>query len=194
MMSQTTASPPRADASRGKLKARQGFVQPWYVASRTFIVLWGLLLLLIAGGVATLFARVPIYTSGIGIIVEGRDVPQYGRDELLVLAFFPPETLPRLRVGESLLMQPGAGKPRIPREILFVENERLDADAAQQRLNLRPGLGLTLPPRSAVAVTRVDAPEQDRAILAGRVVRVELETGMRRAGSFMPVVDRFFPK
>ena len=193
-MNQTTATPSQADASRSKLKARQGFVQPWYVSSRTFLVLWGMLLLLVAGGVATLFAKVPIYTSGVGIIVEGRDVPQYGRDELLVLAFFPPDTLPRLREGETLLLQPGAGKPRVPREILFVEKEKLDADDAQQRFNLRPGLGLTLPPQSAVAVTRVDAPERDRAILAGRVVRVEVETGMRRAGSFMPGVDRLFSK
>ncbi|HEV2765168.1 MAG TPA: hypothetical protein VGV38_19450 [Pyrinomonadaceae bacterium] len=193
-MSQTNAAPPRPDVSRSKLGTRRDLVQPWYVSAKTFLVLWAALLLLVAGGVATLFARVPVYKGGVGIIVEGRDVPQYGRDELLLLAFLPPETLPRLSEGATLLLQPGPGKPRQPRQIIFVEKERLDADEAQRRLNLRPGLGLAIPQTSAVAVTPVLAPERDRAVLAGRVVRVELEVGTQPAGSFMPGVGRLFPR
>ncbi|HVQ40513.1 MAG TPA: hypothetical protein VMS31_23425 [Pyrinomonadaceae bacterium] len=167
--------------------------QPWYVKGKTFVFLWVMLLLLLCGGIATLFIRVPIYAQGIAVIVDGRTIPQYGHNEPVLVAFMPPETLPDLHVGRSLVFEVEKNQPLKTGSISAVESGLLKADAVEKQFNLSGGLGLALMPESAVVLARPefavdDSPER----FFKRMVRVKVEVGTRRTGAFIPLINRLF--
>lgn len=182
------------EAGRITNQSRKNSVLPWVVSARTFTFLWALLLVLIAGGIATMFVRVPIYAAGTGIIADWRESTQYPAREMVVIAFLPPETLSRLERGRPLLLQFNRSGLRLSRQIIAVESKLLDAATAQQQFALSPGSGLALPGASAVAIAELGTlPEGlSPASLVGRVVRTEVEVRSRRVGSFIPVVGTLF--
>jgi hypothetical protein len=45
---------------------------PWFVTTKSFVGSWALLLLLLFAGVAALFLRVPVYSTGTGVIADWR--------------------------------------------------------------------------------------------------------------------------
>ena len=167
--------------------------QPWYVKGKTFGLLWATLLLLICGGVATLFTRVPIHAQGIAVIVDGKTIPQYGHNGPMLVAFLPPETLPDLHVGRSLVFELDKNKPLQGGSVSAVESEPLDAGAAEKRFNLSAGTGLALLPESAVVLAHAELPPGVTLESAGkRTIRVKVEVGTRRAGAFVPLINRLF--
>ena len=191
-MAVRTSTPP-SSSTPNTVKPRKVMAQPWYVHSNTFAVLWVMLLLLIAAGFATLFTRVPVHATGVAIVVDGKKLTQYGHDEPLLAVFLPPETLPKLHTGQSLVFQTERNKPRQTRSVETVESELLSPDAAQKQFNLSAGTGVALSPLSAVVVARLEPPPGEAPeSLVGRSVRVEVEIGTRRAGAFIPLINRFF--
>jgi len=171
----------------------QVMAQPWYVKGKTFAFLWVTLLVLICGGVATLFTRVPIHAEGMAVIIDGKTIPQYGRDEPVLVAFLPPETLPDLHVGRSLVFELDKHRPLQSASISAVESGLLNAGTAEKQFNLSPGMGLALLPESAVVLAHPELPPgiSPQSVFK-RAIRVKVEVGTRRAGAFVPLINRLF--
>jgi len=167
--------------------------QPWYVKGKTFGVLWAMLLLLICGGVATLFTRVPIHAQGVAVIVDGKTIPQYGHDGPVLVAFLPPETLPDLHVGRAVAYELEQNKPLQRGAITAVEDKPISAGVAEKEFNLSAGAGLALLPQSAVVLAHPELPAGvSLQNVANRTVRIKVEVGTRRVGAFVPLINRLF--
>jgi hypothetical protein len=168
-------------------------VQPWYVKGKTFGLLWVTLLLLLCGGVATLFARVPIDAQGTAVILDGRTLPQYGHNGPVLVAFLPPETLRDLHAGRSLVYELDKNKPLQGATISAVQTELLNAGEAEKQFNLSAGTGLALLPESAVVIAHPELPRDvSLESVLKRTMRVKVEVGTRRAGAFVPLINRLF--
>ena len=184
----------RVDALRRYEQSREEPVLPRLVSPRTFIYLWSLLGLLVVSGFLAWFAQVPMYTSGSAVVVDGRGkTPSIG-NEVLVVAFVPPEHLWRLRAGQTLFLQFDGGGKRIGRSIIAVEPEISSPDGAQSRFALNAGTAPAITQPSAVAIARL-APLSaglPAAAYVGSVYRAEIEIGSRRVISLLPLIGQFF--
>ena len=71
---------------------------PRLISPPVFACLWVVLTSLLTAGLAAWFFRVPIYVSGSATVVRGTN------GEIVIVAFFPPEQLPRLRTETEALL------------------------------------------------------------------------------------------
>lgn len=179
----------RADALRRYAEGRQQAVLPRFVRPRTFALLWALAALLAAGVGLACVARVPVFASGVAVLVgaQGRE-----GETVEVVAFLPAESLSRLHAGQPMFVEAGGAGPRLRLRVAAVEPEVLSPDAARARFAAAPTTALVGP--SAVAVARL---EGARAALparayGGSVTRVEVEVGSRQVITLLPLVGRAF--
>ncbi len=184
----------RVEAVRRYTQHRETAVLPRFVSPRTFLGLWVLFgLLAVSGGLAW-FARVPVYTSGPAIVVDARDNKlQEMPDDVLVVAFFPPENRSRLEVGQRLFLQFPPNGERLRRSIIAIEPEIYSPVAAQRRFALEPSAVLAVAHPAAVALARLEpVPAGVPAPgYVGSIGRVDIEVGSRRIVSLLPFIDQF---
>jgi hypothetical protein len=184
----------RVDALRRYAQSREEPVLLRLVSPRMFLCLWILLGLLLIGGFLAWLAQVPVYASGSAVVVDGRGkTPSIG-DEVLVVAFVPPEHLRRLRVGQMLLLEIGGVGKRSGRSIIAVEPEIIGPDMAQRRFALNAGATPAITQPSAIAIARLDPliTGLPAAAYVGSIYRAEIEVGSRRAISLLPLIGHFF--
>lgn len=148
----------RVDALRRYQQSREESVLPRFVSPSTFIFLWILLGLLAAGGFVTWFAQVPIYASGPAIVVDWQSQTQSIRDQVVVIAFLPPENLSRLRVGQTLFIRLDQAGERIGTPVIAAEPEISSPDAIQKRFALSVSAAQAITQPSAVAIAKLDPP------------------------------------
>lgn len=111
----------RADAVRRYTQSREESVLPPFVSPRTFTYLWILLGLFGVSGFVAWCARVPVYASGLGVVVDRRGKTNDVGDDVVVVAFLRPENHSRLRVGQTLLVQLDPAGERTRRPIIAIE-------------------------------------------------------------------------
>jgi hypothetical protein len=179
----------RADALRQYAQGRQQPILPRFVRPRTFALLWVLAVLLAAGVGLAWVARVPVFASGVAVLVGAQG---HEGETIEVVAFLPAESLSRLRAGQPMFVEAGGAGQRLRLRVAAVEPEVLSPDAARARFASTPTGALVGP--SAVAVARF---EGARATLpasayAGSVARVEVEVGSRQVITLLPLVGRAF--
>lgn len=134
-------------ASRGnhavlpKLKSPRAVGLPW--------VLLGLLV--ICGAVISL-ARVPVYATAAGILIERNST------RVLVL-LVPPEHLQSLRIGQTVLVKFGPNHRPIRGSIFAVEPEILKPAEVRERLPTKAWAALRINEARSVALARFNAKE-----------------------------------
>lgn len=184
----------RVEAVRRYAQHRETAVLPRFVSPRTFLYLWVLTGLLAVSGALAWFAQVPVYTSGPAIVVDARDNKRQDlSDDVLVVAFLPPESRSRLEVGQRLFLQLSPNGERLRRSIIAVEPEIYSPVAAQRRFGLAPGAALTVAHPAAVALAPLEPLPAGAPASAqlGSIGRVDVEVGSRRIISLLPFVDQF---
>lgn len=184
----------RSDAMRRFGEARARAVLPRFISPRVVAWLWVLIALFGAGGALVWLARVPVYASGSAVVVSREVSAKYGREGLMVVAFLPPEQLPRLRAGQqmSLLLQNGE---RFSPRILEVEPEVSSPSEARERFVLNQSLTASIVAQPvAVALAQFEPLNSGLPpdAYAGSIARADVQTGNRRIISLLPVIGKLF--
>jgi len=184
----------RADAVRRYMQSRQESVLPSFVSPRTFTCLWILLGLLGVSGVVVWLTRMPVYTSGQGVVVDRRGKTNYVRDDVVLIIFLPPENHSRLRVGQTLFLQLDPAGERTRRPIIAIEPKILSPDTVQQQFALSAGAAHAVTQPSAVAIARFEPNPTNlpASTYVGSVYPVDVEVGSRRVLSLLPLIGQIF--
>jgi hypothetical protein len=155
-------------------------------------LLWVLLGLLGAGGVAAWLARVPVYAVGQAIIVPAAEPSRQPGADVQIVAFLPAEYLPRLCPGQSLFAQLNHDQPggRLKRPINVVEPELCSPETAGKRFpaGLAAAGAITRPAAVVVARWEPVVGGLPGPAYFGSVLPVEVEVGSRRMLSLLPFV------
>jgi len=185
----------RNNAVQAYLQGRQETVLPRFVSPRTFLFLWALLALLVAGGFMAWLTEVPVYASGPAVIVEGKATRGAVRGEAAVLILIPAEERERLRAGQRMFLRMGERERRIS-PIVAVAAEVLSPVEVQKRYGLAPAASqaVTRPTIVAIAPLQTEQGGLPAAAQVGSVYSAEVEVGARRVLSFLPGINRVFGK
>jgi hypothetical protein len=165
---------------------------PWFVTTKSFVGSWALLLLLLCSGVAVLFLRVPVYSTGTGVIADWRDKTDAEARGLVVVAFFPAPMVSHLGLGQTLSFDLDGQELSGP--IVDARAKPLDRTAAATEFALTADATSSISDLSAVAVMKLQAAPAGISpeLTSGRVVDVNYLLTTRRLGSFFPFIGGFF--
>ena len=104
----------RDKALKHYTQSRKRDILPNFSSIPTAIFLWTLLGLLVATSLLTWEIQVPLYTTGMGTIVQPARHIQTESSETDVLLFFPPDAASKLRVGQPVQLNIGATGQQLP--------------------------------------------------------------------------------
>jgi hypothetical protein len=184
----------RADAYKRYLEGKEKDVLPRLISPPVFAGSWLLAgLLFVCAGIAW-SAQIPVYASGQAVIVHRTfDIPDLS-DDVVAVAFFSPETLPRLRVGTPVFLKPEPSGDRLSRVVVAVQSKVRGPDAAIREFGLSNGAAQRITKPVAVAIVRF-APVSGGLpadAYVGAIYRAEMQVGSRRVLSLLPWIGRFF--
>ncbi|HXD32868.1 MAG TPA: hypothetical protein VN643_17220 [Pyrinomonadaceae bacterium] len=165
---------------------------PWFVTTKSFAGSWALLLLLLFSGVAALFLRVPVYSTGTGVIADWRDKSDAEARGLVVVAFFPAPMVSHLARGQNLSFDLDGRQLSGP--IVDARAKPLDRTAAASEFALTADAMSSISDLSAVAIMKLEAAPAGTSpgLTNGRQVDVNYLLTTRRLGSFFPFIGSFF--
>lgn len=167
----------RRQAVQRYRQGQQGADGPRLVMPARFARLWLLLLLLCAAGLALAWATpVPVRAAGSGLLLRSGA----GADGRQLAGFFPPELLPRLRVGQPVELRVGGQGAAARGRITRVEPAPVDPVAAQQRYGAPNGAVVPITGPAAVVVVRLEAPPPAAAGTAGATFQIAATIGSQR--------------
>jgi hypothetical protein len=184
----------RTDALQRYTRHREAAVVPRLVSPRTFLCLWFLLGLLVASGCLAWFARVPVYASGLAVVVDGRNSTPSTREKALIVVFVPSEYLGRLRVGQALLLQLEERSKRLRTPIMAVEPGVSSPEMARRRFGLDAGAALAITQPAAIALARLQPLSSNlpEAAYVGSMYRAQIAVASRRVIALLPLIGQFF--
>jgi len=165
---------------------------PWFVTTKSFLGSWALLLLMLFSGVAALFLRVPVYSTGTGVIADWRDKSDAEARGLVVVAFFPAPMVSHLARGQNLSFDLDGRQLSGP--IVDARAKPLDRTAAATEFALNADAMSSISDLSAVAIMKLEAAPAGTSpgLTSGRRVNVNYLLTTRRLGSFFPFIGSFF--
>jgi hypothetical protein len=192
----STGSIFRPAAIQHYMQSREEPVFPRLVSPRVFAYLWVLLALLVTGGLVAWFARVPTYASGPAAVVSLSRVVEdvQSQDDVILVAFLPPENISHLRIGQTLWVQIDPAGKRLGVPIIAVEPEISSPDAIRRRFALEGGVALVVTQPAAVAIAHLGQLATGLPVRAyeGSVYRVNAEIGSQRVISLLPLIGPLF--
>jgi hypothetical protein len=106
----------RPEAVRRYAEAREQSVLPKFVSPRIVVVLWTIVVLLIFSGVTVWFTSMPVYASGLAIVVDTENKPVNIEEETAILVLLPPEAQPALDEGKAILIQVNTSSKPLERD------------------------------------------------------------------------------
>lgn len=171
----------RRQAVQRYMERHEQTVLPKFVSPRIFYYLWALLVLLLAGGVIAWATPIPTYASGLGIVVT-QAAGATTKDEVVLAVFLPPESLPRLQVGQSVFLQESTTTERLIYSIVAVEPQIISPADAQKRFGADTSIALLITQPAALATVQLppSAAGRPASTYLGSVYRVEVEVGSRQ--------------
>lgn len=185
----------RAEALKDYWQAQEKTISPELAAPCRFTFLWiGLGLLFMLAGLVAWTNHVPVYTTGMGLLLPDSSRPEQFSKQAIVLVFLPAEQLPKLQPGQTVELQ-SAIQPRPWSATLEkIEPEALKAEEIIQRYGLEKSLAKLVTHPSAVALANLKC-EKDldcRPIGAssGSPLLARVEIRSPRLLALLPLVDR----
>lgn len=189
----------RDEAVRRYVESREKAVLPRIVSPQTFLYLWSLLGLLAASSIITWFTKIPVYASGPAVVTRWHKAEGMG-EELVVVAFLPPQYLTRLQAKQKLFLKFDGMSDRFSRTILVVETQIRSPNSVQKQFALSPNIAQAITQPVAVVVARWQRepplasqfPTQLPAtVYLGSLGRAEVEVDSQRAISLLPIIGQF---
>lgn len=154
-------------------------VLPRLVSTPILVCLWLLLAVLLAAGFFVLFAEVPIYVGGSGIVLVQENVlqPEYGK--MVAIVFLSPDQSTRVRVGQPVDIQIGSAGMHVHSTIAQVEPGVMSPAAVRQRYQLDAGDAALVTQPSVVATVKLDTVLSDTTY-AGSLLTARIQIGSQR--------------
>ena len=146
--------------------------------------------MLLCGGLLAWLIRIPIYASGVGVVINSGAA---SRDSGRLAVFLPAREISKLRTGQKLFWSLDKTGARISRTLVAIDSEVSSPLSVQTRFNLIGAASAAITKPVVVAFVNLD-PIPDNlppAALAGSVYRVEVEVGTMRAISLLPFARGF---
>jgi hypothetical protein len=184
-MTDNASHPFRSQALQRYRERRERAELPRFVSPRVFGILWLLLALLVIATALSWFARVPTYATGAVVVTE----PTGADGQPALMALLPPELLPRLRPGGTVLVRLESGV-RARSEIREVDAQPQSPAAVRRRFALDDETARMV--HGPVVVATLDAARlhSDQSLVhhTGAVYRGEVEAGSCRLLALVPVL------
>ena len=102
----------RSRALQHYLEAREESVAPRLISPPVFACLWILLSLLVVGIAGASFFKIPVYAPGVAVVTRGACAVK-ADCRLMIVALLPPESLSRLRVGQTIYLERAGNSDRL---------------------------------------------------------------------------------
>jgi hypothetical protein len=178
----------RPDALRRRAEARNQPTLPRFTTPFANLCLWLLIGLLAIGAGAAASARAPVFVNGSALLIPGANA---GSARPLVALAVLPATADRPHPGDRVSLR--IGGETLQRSVTTVEPGVLSPAAAQTRFGLSGNAARVLDQPSVFAVVSVEPlpAAHSASDYTGSVGELEVRTGSRRLGSFLPIVGRF---
>lgn len=180
----------RDTAIRNYTQGRAKSVLPQFSRPRAIALLWILAGVLLCSGLLAWLIRIPIYASGVGIVIDSEAVT---RDGSRLAVFLPAQELSKLRTGQKLFWSFDKTGGRVSRTLVAIDSEVSSPRSVQTRFNLIGAAAAAITKPVVVAFVNLDPTPGNLppAALAGSVYRVDVEVGTMRAISLLPFARRF---
>lgn len=184
----------RPEAMRHYVQGRNRSVLPHFASPRVVILLWVFATLLISSGLLAWLIRVPVYASGVGVVIDSPSGFQGVGAGPQLAVFLPGKDLARFRVGQKLFWSFEKTGERVSRLIEALEPQVSSPVLVQRRFKLTgAGASAITRPVSVAFVSLNPLPGNVPAsAYLGSVYRVDVEIGKMRVISLLPFLGRFF--
>lgn len=192
----------RVEALRRYAQGEDKAVPLQFTSPRIIRFLWGLIGLLLVGGLLLWLMRVPVYTSGVAVPIStgypssaSPSVSHWNpNNEPLVAVFLPSNSISQLHVGQRVFWRFSKTDLRVSRFVLEVSLEVNSPYELQQKFGLRGKAASAISEPAVVAFAKLQPVPNALPAPAylGTVYPAEVEVGTRRVISFLPLVGRFF--
>jgi hypothetical protein len=176
----------RPKALQHYLQAGEQAVLPPIVRPRTFLFLWLLLGLLLAGGSLAWLTQIPIRAAGFAVVTKTES------DSPVLVCFMPAKT--QLDAGQQVLVRVGTGGEFMETKIQAVNANIISPHVAQTHFGLSDSAAtLVMQPSAVFTATLPAVPSQlDADALLGSAYNIEVTTGSRPLISLIPIIGPAF--
>lgn len=173
----------RKEAIEKYSQGRDKNVLPQFVLPPVFVFLWCLLALFVSAGITAWLGQVPVYASGVGIVLNNPDSSGSTSGEMTAVIFIPYTPSLHLQVGQPVNMQIGQADPqKISTAIGAVDSQILSPS------DVRNQFKVIVTDPSVVATVAV---ESRLSLYSGSLVQAQIEVGSHRLLSLFPGLGAF---
>jgi hypothetical protein len=170
----------RKEAMEKYARGRDKNVLPQFVLPPVFVFLWCLLALFVSAGITAWLGQVPVYTTGVGLILDPSSSGNTANGEMAAIIFVPSSPSLHLQVGQPIIAHIGQTGPQITTAIGAIESQVLSPTEVRKQFLV----SITDP---SVVVTAVVGPHL--SLYAGSFVQAQIEVGSKRLLSLFPGFD-----
>lgn len=178
----------RPKALQHYLEAGEQMILPPLVRPRTFLFLWLLLGLFLAGGSVAWLTHIPIRAAGFAVVTQAEG----GSPRLI--CFMSAEAHSQVNAGQQVLVRAGPRGEYVAAEVQAVREEIISPYEVQTRFDLsEAAASLVTQPTTVVTASLpvISSPLAADALL-GAVYNIEVTTGSRPLISLVPVIGPAF--
>lgn len=176
----------RAKALEHYIEKREESVLPQFVSPPLFACLWGITVLLVAGAALVSFSKVPVYIAGVAVIASGECSSGASCQTPVVTALLPPESLPRLQVGQTMYLEIEGMTTRARSSVIEVEPALQSPEAIRTKFAVNMSILSSMDHPFAIARAHWEPSNgQNVEAYAGSALRVQVEVGSRRILSIL---------
>lgn len=183
----------REKALRHYGRGRTRSVLPEIAAPRVTTLLWVFASILIGCGFFAWLIRIPIYVSGVGVVIESvsRNTGDAGQRPVLAV-FLPEEERSKIRVGQKLFWNFDNAGRRVSSNLVAIEKEVSSPMMVQSRFQLAGAAAAAITKPVVIGFGPLDPVPGNLPVSAylGSVHHVDIEIGKMRAISLLPFLDR----
>lgn len=171
----------RDKAVQKYIRNREKSVLPRVVTPPVFIFCWLILTLLIAAGIAVWLGQVPLYITGVGIVLD-QNLSTHQTGTTVAVIFLPASDASHLRTGLPIQLQIGQSGPVLHTAIDTVNQTLLSPEQVRQQYEFQ------VAGPSFVAVTSLGSTIPQH-LYAGSLVQAQIQIGSESLLSLFPVLN-----
>src|SRR5690242_12313117 len=172
----------RKEAIQKYTQGRDKNVLLQFVTPPVFVFLWCLLALFISAGIVAWLGHVPVYATGVGVVLDPSSSGSAANGEMTAVIFIPYNPSLHVQTGQFVNMKVGLTGPQISTAIESVNSQVLSPSEVRSQFSV----SITDP--SVVATVLVGS---HLSIYSGSLVQVQVQVGSRRLLSLFPGLNSF---
>ena len=172
----------RKEALQKYTEGRDKNVLPQFVMPPVFVFLWCLLALFISAGITAWLGRIPVYVTGVGVVLDPSSSGSVANGETTAVIFIPYSPSLHLQAGQPVNMQLGLTGPRITAVVEAVDPHVLSPSKVRKHFLVNitdPSLAVTVLVGSHLS------------LYTGSLVQAQIQVGSHRLLSLFPGFDAF---